>query len=40
VIDYLQSHITFTADGQVHGSGGCNNFTGGYTPGRLARSRD
>ncbi|HSA81960.1 MAG TPA: YbaY family lipoprotein [Geminicoccaceae bacterium] len=31
VIDYLQSHITFTADGQAHGFGGCNHFTGGYT---------
>jgi len=31
VMDYLQSHITFTADGQAHGSGGCNSFTGGYT---------
>jgi len=31
VIDYLQSHITFTADGQAHGSGGCNKFTGRYT---------
>jgi putative lipoprotein len=31
VIDYLQSHITFTAEGQAHGFGGCNNFTGGYT---------
>jgi putative lipoprotein len=30
VIDYLQSHITFTAEGQAHGFGGCNNFTGGY----------
>ena len=30
VIDDLQSHITFTAEGQAHGSGGCNNFTGGY----------
>jgi putative lipoprotein len=46
VIDDLQSHITFTADGQVHGSGGCNNFTGSYTLegatlalGPLARTR-
>jgi putative lipoprotein len=31
VIDDLQSHITFTAEGQAHGFGGCNNFTGGYT---------
>lgn len=31
VIDDLQSHITFTAEGQAHGSGGCNAFTGGYT---------
>jgi putative lipoprotein len=31
VIDNLQSSITFTAEGQAHGSGGCNNFTGGYT---------
>jgi putative lipoprotein len=31
VIDDLQSHITFTAEGQVHGFCGCNNFTGGYT---------
>jgi putative lipoprotein len=30
VIDNLQSHITFMADGRAHGSGGCNNFTGGY----------
>jgi putative lipoprotein len=30
VIDFLQSHITFTAEGQAHGFGGCNNFTGGY----------
>jgi putative lipoprotein len=30
VIDDLQSHITFTAEGQAHGFGGCNNFTGGY----------
>jgi putative lipoprotein len=30
VIDDLQSYITFTAEGQAHGSGGCNNFTGGY----------
>ena len=26
VIDDLQSHITFTAEGQAHGSGGCNKF--------------
>jgi putative lipoprotein len=31
VMDYVQSHITFTADDQAHGSGGCNNFTGRYT---------
>jgi putative lipoprotein len=31
VIDRLQSSISFTAEGQVHGSGGCNNFTGRYT---------
>jgi putative lipoprotein len=31
VMDYLQSHVIFTADGQAHGSGGCNNFTGRYT---------
>jgi putative lipoprotein len=30
VIDYLQSYITFTADGRAHGSGGCNNFSGEY----------
>ena len=30
VIDNLQSHITLTAEGQAHGLGGCNNFTGGY----------
>ena len=30
VIDNLQSSITLTAEGQAHGSGGCNNFTGGY----------
>ncbi len=31
VIDNLQSFVTFTAEGQAHGFGGCNNFTGGYT---------
>lgn len=31
VIDDLQSHVTFTAERQAHGFGGCNNFTGGYT---------
>jgi putative lipoprotein len=31
VIDDLQSHITFTAEGQAHGFSGCNNVTGGYT---------
>jgi heat shock protein HslJ len=31
VIDYLQSYITFTADGQARGFGGCNDFTGRYT---------
>jgi putative lipoprotein len=31
VIDYLQSSITFTAEGRAQGFGGCNNFTGGYT---------
>ena len=30
VIDDLQSHITFSAEGRAHGLGGCNNFTGGY----------
>ncbi len=30
VIDDQQSHVTFTAEGQAQGSGGCNNFTGGY----------
>lgn len=30
VIDRLQSHITFTAEGLVRGSGGCNNFSGDY----------
>jgi heat shock protein HslJ len=30
VIDYLQSYVTFTADGRAHGSGGCNNFSGEY----------
>jgi heat shock protein HslJ len=33
VIDYLQSSITFTAEGQAYGFGGCNNFTGRYTLG-------
>ena len=31
VIDFLQSSIVFTAEGQAHGFGGCNNFTGRYT---------
>jgi putative lipoprotein len=31
VIDNLQSHVTFTSEGRVQGSGGCNAFTGGYT---------
>jgi heat shock protein HslJ len=31
VIDYLQSSITLGADGQAHGFGGCNNFSGRYT---------
>ncbi len=31
VIDNLQSHVTFTLDGRVQGSGGCNAFTGSYT---------
>lgn len=31
VIDDLQSSIVFTAEGQAHGFGGCNNFTGRYT---------
>ena len=31
VIDDLQSSITFTAEGQAHGFGGCNNLTGRYT---------
>lgn len=30
VIDNLQSTITFTAEGTVHGTGGCNRFSGGY----------
>jgi putative lipoprotein len=31
VIDNLQSHITFMAEGRAQGSGGCNGFRGGYT---------
>jgi putative lipoprotein len=31
VIDDQQSSINFTAEGQAHGFGGCNNFTGRYT---------
>jgi len=31
VIDDLQAHITFGADGMVSGSGGCNRFAGSYT---------
>jgi putative lipoprotein len=31
VIDDLQSHVTFTAEGLAQGSGGCNNFSGAYT---------
>jgi putative lipoprotein len=31
VIDDLQLSITLTAEGQAHGFGGCNNFTGRYT---------
>ena len=31
VVDYLQSSLTLEADGQVHGFGGCNDFTGRYT---------
>lgn len=30
VMDNLQSFVTFGADGSVHGSGGCNRFTGKY----------
>jgi len=30
VIDDLQSHVTFTAEGRAQGSGGCNNFSGAY----------
>jgi putative lipoprotein len=30
VIDNLQSFVTFTAEGQAHGFGGCNDFSGGY----------
>jgi putative lipoprotein len=30
VIDDLQSFVTFTAEGQAHGFGGCNDFSGGY----------
>jgi putative lipoprotein len=30
VIDDLQSHVCFGADGQAEGSGGCNTFAGGY----------
>jgi putative lipoprotein len=31
VIDNLQSHVTFTPEARVQGSGGCNAFTGGYS---------
>lgn len=31
VVDNLQSTITFTTDGTLHGSGGCNRFHGSYT---------
>lgn len=27
----LRADITFTAEGRVHGTGGCNRFMGGYT---------
>lgn len=30
VIDNLQSHIAFTAEGRTFGSGGCNSFNGSY----------
>lgn len=31
VIDMSHTSMVFTADGSVAGSGGCNNFKGGYT---------
>jgi heat shock protein HslJ len=31
VIDDLQSHVTFAAQGRAQGSGGCNNFSGAYS---------
>lgn len=31
VMDSLQSRIAFKEDGNAHGSGGCNNFSGRYT---------
>lgn len=31
VIDNLQSHVTLTPEGRIHGSGGCKAFAGGYT---------
>lgn len=31
VVDNLHSTIIFTADGSVHGSGGCNRFQDNYT---------
>jgi heat shock protein HslJ len=30
VIDDVQSHVAFTAEGQAQGSSGCNNFRGAY----------
>jgi putative lipoprotein len=30
VIDDLQSHVAFTAEGRAQGSGGCNTFSGAY----------
>jgi hypothetical protein len=39
VIDYLQSSMTSEADGQAHGFGGCNDFTGRYTLEEAALTR-
>ena len=27
----VEFYVTFTPEGQAHGSGGCNRFSGGYT---------
>lgn len=31
VVDRLRTELTLTAEGRVHGTGGCNRFAGGYT---------